>query len=71
MDSYVRKIDDDAKNWFTSENTTQVAENIYRDIRKRVVTDISEVKKVIAERKPTWWENILLSVKNLLLHFGI
>ena len=71
IDSIVKKIDDDAQNWFCSESSCYTAESIYRDMRKRVLSDIAEVKKDISDRPPTWWENILVSLKQFLLRFGI
>ncbi|OQA07932.1 MAG: hypothetical protein BWY66_01207 [bacterium ADurb.Bin374] len=71
IDSIVKKIDDDATNWFCADNTSNIAEDIYHSIRKQVLNDISELKREIADRQPTWWENILASVKQLLLRFGI
>ncbi|MBP7634308.1 hypothetical protein KBA41_09050 [Candidatus Ozemobacteraceae bacterium] len=71
IDSIVKKIDDDATNWFCGDNTSHVAENIYHSIRKQVLSDIADLKHEISDRQPTWWENILVSVKQLLLRFGI
>ncbi len=71
MDSIVKKIEDDAMNWFCASNASHVAEEIYHEIRKQVLSDIATLKREISHRQPTWWENILTSVKQFLLHFGI
>lgn len=71
MDSIVKKIDDDATNWFCAANASHVAEDTYHAVRKQVLSDIAELKREISDRQPTWWENILASIKHLLLHFGI
>ncbi|HOT28512.1 MAG TPA: hypothetical protein PLU72_10000 [Candidatus Ozemobacteraceae bacterium] len=71
MDSIVKKIDDDAMNWFCANNASHVAEDTYRSIRRQVLSDIAELKREISERQPTWWENTLASVKQFLLRFGI
>ncbi|HOY65290.1 MAG TPA: hypothetical protein PLP29_00295 [Candidatus Ozemobacteraceae bacterium] len=71
LDSFFRKIDDDANNLLCSGNAPAIAKNIYYDLRKQVSTDIAELKNDLSNRPLTWWERILAMFKNLLLRFGM
>lgn len=71
LDSFFRKIDDDANNLFCSGNVPVIAKNIYYDLRKQVSNDIAELRNDLSTRPLTWWEQILSTFKNLLLRFGM
>ncbi|HEY9069043.1 MAG TPA: hypothetical protein VIV61_02240 [Candidatus Ozemobacteraceae bacterium] len=71
LDSYFRKIDDDASNLFCSGNSPEIAKSIYYDLRKQAAKDISELKNSLSSRPLTWWERILSIFKSLLLRLGM